>query len=484
MPSNRLAAAGTTYRRRRGSAVRALLVCFAVALLPAGCGKQEKAPTPPHTRPRVKVVRPERRDIRRTVSQPAFVVAYEQTSIYPKVSGYILKWLVDIGDPLKKDQLIAELFVPELEAELEQRKAESHEKEVLIHVAEELVNVAQNRLNAAQADVVKAKADVGTYQAAVDRWESEVQRLAGLTKERVLDAQILSESRKQLKSNIASRDAAVAAVANAEAVVLERAADVEKSRVDVDAAKARARVAQADVQRYTAWYSYTKITSPYDGVVVVRNANTGDFVEPASGDRSSTPPVSAPLTTRGTPVYVVARTDVVRVYADVPEGDADYIRVGNKAQIHVQAMYDGVLEGAVTRTSWSLDVQTRTLRAEIDLPNPDGKLRPGMYANAKVVIDRQHVFAIPHAIVFPTGNDRCCYRLENGKAVRTPVLLGPSDNDNHWTEVVKQEVHGKWTSITGDEQFLEGDLSEITNNEAVEVESDRDQKEKDEEKAS
>lgn len=468
----RPAAAGTLSATSR-SAVLYGAALAGLVLATCGCGQAEKAPAPPHARQQVSIVRPKQHDIRRTVSQPAFVVAYEQTSLYPKVSGYIQQWAVDIGDPLKKDQLMTVLFVPELDAELEQRKANAHEKEVLVHVAEELVNVAESRLNAAKADAAKAQADVGTYQSAVERWESEVQRLTGLAAQRVIDAQILGESQKQLKSNIASRDAALAAVTAAEAIVRERGADLAKARVDVDAAQARYRVAQAEVQRYTALVSYTRMTAPYDGVVVVRNANTGDFVEPATGDRSTLPPISTPLTMRGTPVYIVARTDVVRVYADVPEGDADYIEVGNKAQVHVQAMYDGIFTGDVTRTSWSLDVQTRTLRAEIDLPNPGGRLRPGMYANADIVIDRKQVFAIPPDIVFPTGNDRCCYLLEDGKAVRTPVLLGPSDDSDQWIEIVKKEVHGKWSNITGDEQFIQGNLAEITNGEAVDVRSDK-----------
>ncbi len=207
--------------------------------------------------------------------------------MYPKIAGYIKQWTVDIGDRIKKDQLMAELFVPELEAELTQKKAQAAEQEVLIKVAEEMVKVAENRLKVAEAQVVKAKADVGQYQSAVERWESEVERLTGLVAQRVVDKQVLSESEKQLKSNISAREAAQAGTLAAEALEAERRADLAKSRVDVDAARAKYTVIVAEVQRYAALASYTKLTAPYDGIVVVRNANTGDFVQPAGGDQSA-----------------------------------------------------------------------------------------------------------------------------------------------------------------------------------------------------
>jgi HlyD family secretion protein len=444
------------------------LGCLILATLICGCEKpSESAPTA-NVKPRVHVVNAERRTIERTVAQPAFIEAFEQTSIFPKIAGYIQKWTCDIGDPIEKDQLLAELFIPELVAELQQRQAQAEEQEVLIRVAEEMVNVADNRLKVAVAGVAKANADVGQYESAVERWESEVDRLASLVAKRVVDRQVLEESQKQLKSNISARESATAAVVAAEALAMERKADLAKAQVDVEAARAKAKVAQAEVQRYLALSSYTKIRAPYDGSVVVRNANTGDFVQPASGDQSTGRDMAGPPSGKGTPIYVVARTDKVRVFVDIPEVDANNVANETPVHVHVPAMADADIKARVTRTSWSLNVQTRTLRAEIDLPNPKARLLPGMYAYATVVIQRSDVRAVPRATVTQLGNQNCCYLLDDGKAWKTPVQAGVSDGK--WIEVVKKLTHGEWLPFTGKEEIIVGDLAEISDGEEVSVE--------------
>src|SRR4051794_30299984 len=92
-----------------------LLLGLSAAVAASGCGKGEPTHYASVTRPpTVRLTRPVARDIVRTVGQPSFIEAYERTSIYPKVTGYIEKWIVDIGDKVKKDQVLATLFVPEL----------------------------------------------------------------------------------------------------------------------------------------------------------------------------------------------------------------------------------------------------------------------------------------------------------------------------------------------------------------------------------
>ena len=131
------------------------------------------------------------------------------------------------------------------------------------------------------------QADVGKFEALVKRWDSEVGRQVKMVDERVLDQQILGESRRQFESSVASKDAADAAVKTAEAIDVARAADLEKSKVDVEVADARLSVAKADAERVAALYSYTRLIAPYPSIVVLRNANTGDFVLPATGDPSA-----------------------------------------------------------------------------------------------------------------------------------------------------------------------------------------------------
>ena len=91
-----------------------------------GCGKPPAPAKPVDVDLHVRLVKPELRTIARTIGQPGFIYAYEQTAIYPKVAGYVKKWNADIGDSIKKDQELATLFVPELDAELLQKKAQVH----------------------------------------------------------------------------------------------------------------------------------------------------------------------------------------------------------------------------------------------------------------------------------------------------------------------------------------------------------------------
>jgi HlyD family secretion protein len=432
-----------------------------------GCGKPPAPAKPVDVEPHVSLVKPPLRTISRTVGQPGFIYAYEQTAIYPKVAGYVKKWKVDIGDRIEKDQEIATLSVPELDAELLQKQAQVELDQAQVLVAERMVEVATNNEKVAGAQVEEARAGVNKFQAGVERWESEVKRLTGLSGENgVIDKQVLGESQKQLKVEIASRDAAKSTVIAAEATQLARRSDIEKARADVVAARAKVQSSQADVKRVAALVGYTHITAPYDGVVVARNANTGDYLQPSSGDQSVSS-VGPGQSAAHVPLYVVARTDKIRVFVDVPEMDASSVTRGTEARVRIQALQDEEVAATVTRTSWSLHRETRTLRAEIDLPNPDSRLLPGMYAYGNVLIHRNNVRAVPLAAVVELGNQNCCYLYEDGKAVQTSVQTGI--NDGKWVEVIKKRVKGVWTDFAGTEEVVLGDLSELTDGQAVQV---------------
>ena len=132
----------------------------------------------------------------------------------------------------------------------------------------------------------------------------------------------------------------------------------------------------------------------------------------------------------------------------------------------MQALEHAEISAAVTRTSWSLNVQSRTLRAEIDLSNPpypskpDQVLLPGMYAYGMVDIARAGVRAVPAEAIIELGNQNCCYLLEDGKAVKTPVQTGL--RDGKWVEIVKKQSRGTWADFTGTEDVILGDLTEVS----------------------
>jgi HlyD family secretion protein len=456
--------------RNTHSAAGPALAVSLVLLATAGCSHPPPATPPLTVEPHVHLVQPQTRTIAHTVGQPGFVYPYEQTALYPKVAGFLDEWYVDIGDTIEKNQVLAKLFVPELDAELVEKKAQAGLDEAQIDVAQQTVAVAAGYLKAAAAQVEEAQANVKKYEAAVERWESEVKRLTGIAKSGVLDQQVLAESQKQLKADIASMNAARATTAAAEATRLARQADLDKARADVKAAQARARVSAADEKRVAALVAYTKLRAPYDGIVVDRNANTGDYLQPATGDQSGISSAPGRMTANRLPVYVVARTDKVRVFVDVPEMDAPMVSRGTPARVRIPALGDEEIKAKVTRTSWSLTRQTRTLRAEIDLENPERRILPGTYAYARVLIERRKVMAIPLESVIEIGNQNCCYLYENGKAVLTPVQTGI--NDGKWVEVLHKRENGEWTGFTGTENVIIGDLAELTDGQPVEVVKD------------
>ncbi len=109
-------------------------------------------------RPTFRLIQPQVRNISRTVGQPGFVEAYERTSIVPKVTGYIEKWNVDIGDRVKKGDVLATLFVPELREDWETKKAQVKRAQERVELAKQTVKVRQADVKAAQAHLAEARA--------------------------------------------------------------------------------------------------------------------------------------------------------------------------------------------------------------------------------------------------------------------------------------------------------------------------------------
>jgi multidrug efflux pump subunit AcrA (membrane-fusion protein) len=144
-----------------------------------------------------------------------------------------------------------------------------------------------------------------------------------------------------------------------------------------------------------------------------------------------------------------------------------------RERVRVPALANHEFPARVTRTSWALNPTSRTLQAQVELPNPKGNFHPGMYAYGSVFIERPDVRALPVAAVTQIGNRTYCYLALDGKAVRTPVQTGVSDGT--WVEVTGKLVRssespeGTWEAFDGTEPVLDGDLSEISDGTPVKV---------------
>ncbi len=438
-------------------------------LAASGCAKEEEETAPSVSEPPVlQLIQPQLRSISRVVGQPSFVQSYERTSIYPKLTAFIEKWNVDIGDKVQKGDVLADLFVPELREMLGTKKATVQYDKDRVRLAQKQVEVAAAEVKAAKARLDEARSILGKYESEVERWDIQVKRLTREVKRTVVDPQILLESTNQWKSNIAARDAAKAAIVRAEAELLADEAKLAKAEVDVAVALSDLGVAESEAKRLEAWVGYLKLLAPFDGIIVARNANTWDFVLPQTGDPTAMDraPHLSP-SGQAAPIYVVDRTDIVRVFVDVPERDADSIHIGSEAKVKIWAYKDEWLSATVTRLSWALNINSRTMRAEIDLPNAASKILPGMYAYGRIVVERPNVRSLPKSALTHAGGKSFIWRYEDGHAVRTEVQTGATDGE--WIEVTNRHVESKsadkdeWIPIDVSEPVLMGPkLSTLT----------------------
>jgi RND family efflux transporter MFP subunit len=202
-------------------------------------------------------------------------------------------------------------------------------------------------------------------------------------------------------------------VKSAEVGLVQAKAALDRALSEVAAAITAIDVARADAGHARAMLGYTRIEAPFDGVVVRRNVDTGDMTQPGA-DRP--------------PLFVVARSDIITIAVDVPEAVAVAVDPGDRATVKLQAMNGRVVEGKVSRISWALDPKTRTIRIEIDLPNPNGRLRPGLYAYATIVAEEHRdVLTVPATAIVEEGGKARCVVVADGKAARRPVVLGLND---------------------------------------------------------
>lgn len=401
--------------------------------------------------PKISVVKPEQRPIKRMIEQPGTVQAFEETALFAKLPGYVDRIeldpnkkdraphdrQIDIGSQVTKDQVLAVLAIPELDEEWKEKLALVKQAEAEIIQAQKAAEAATAGVAAAEAEVSVAAAGVDRAQALYERWQKEVDRIAKLVGGGVGDNQTLDETRNQLKAAEAGRKEAAARLTSTQSAVKKAVADEAKAAADVAAAKAKLEVAKASVGRLNALRGYMAIKAPFDGVVTRRTVNTRDFV----------------TGTEKAGLFSVARIDPVRVVVQVPEADAELVAVGQDIQIAIQALPGQEQKGKVIRTSWSLEPGSRTLRTELDLRNEKGIFRPGMYVHAKLSAELPAAWSVPAEAVGKVSDESVVYLVEGGKAVRVVVQL--IKGDSQFTQIRRYKRPGAkdWTDVTGNEQI-------------------------------
>jgi HlyD family secretion protein len=429
-----------------------LLVACTSLVAPLGCHRQSAPQSDEEAVavPTIPVVHPTPQTIIRKIQQPGYIKPYEQTPIYSKIAGYVEEVKVDIGQSVKKGDLLLRMFVPEMEQDLNAKEARVVQARAEVVQAEEAFKAAEANVNTQVALVVDTKQGIEQARAENERWEKEYDRAMRLFKGNVYDQQTLDESKNQKDQSKAGTERALAKHNFAKAALVESEARHGKARADVAAAKAKQLVAEADRDQSKAWLDYREIRAPYDGIITLRNVHTGHFLQSSS---------SGTTNKAAEPLFVMVNWDLMRINVQVPEYDAELVRDGMPAMIRFPSLNLPDFPGNVTRSTWAYDDQARTLRAEIHLQNPKKILHPGMYAHAVITAQLADVLTLPTESLMNEGDGIYCYLIEGGKAVRTAIQTGVK-NDRLTQVKRKQERHigaeksDKWEEFTGREDVV------------------------------
>jgi RND family efflux transporter MFP subunit len=280
--------------------------------------------------PDVTVVAAKRASTMGDLVLPGNIQPVTEAPILARAEGYIQRRNVDIGDRVTAGQLLAEIEAPDLDQQVRQ--------------AEAAVVQAQADLERASAALEQGKANESIAKVTAVRWDNLVRRGA-----------VSKQDNDQYQAQYQAQAANVRA--------LERA---------VDAAKGNITAMQANVGRLSEMQGYLKVRAPFAGVVTLRNVDVGTLVNTGS-----------------TMLFRIAQTNLLRTYLNVPQSSASDVHVGQMASLATPELPERKFSGAVTRTANALDPSSRTLLVEVQVPNPEGKLLPGMYVDVDLHLPRK-----------------------------------------------------------------------------------------------
>lgn len=353
-------------------------VCIlgASLLLFSSCARHEppaaSAASTDNTPPSVPVVTASRSDVSSALTLTAEFIPYQEVDVLAKVAGYLKTIGVDVGDRVKKGQIIATLEIPEMRDDLA-RAAASIEQ--------------------ANAEMIRAEDEVQRTEAAhqiahlsLTRIENVAKREPGLVPQQDVD-------------DVRSRD-------------LVSEAQIASAKNAVIAAQQRIRVLRADEARLKTLQQYESIAAPFDGVVTKRFANEGAMIQ------AGTSPSALP-------VVKVSEIRVLRLILPVPESSAAEVSAGKAVQVRVPSL-GRVLTGRVARFTGKVQPGTRTMDTEVDVQNDGLALMPGMYAEVDLHLDEhKSVVTVPIDAVDGTGAAARVYQVIDPGVVHViPVSIG------------------------------------------------------------
>jgi RND family efflux transporter MFP subunit len=327
-----------------------LLICFLIVIVVrylqsdaiAKAGETAYSTPPP-----VDVVIARPATIGQDLVLPGETAAWYETTIYARINGYVAKWAVDIGDHVKKGQVLAIIETPELDAELQAARAQ---------------------LKASEAQVEARKAEAEFSKTTNERWRDSPKG-------------VVSEQERESKK-----------------------ADYESAHARLYAANAQVSLDKSKVDQYSALAEFKQVRAPFDGTVTERKIDVGNLV--TAGSSSTT-----------TPLYRMAQTDPLRVFVDVPQSaSGELMNAGVPAEIRATGAVGGVFSGQIARSAESINAQARTMRVEVDMPNTNHALVPGMYVNVAFRLPPRGSVEVPAAaLIFRATGTQVAQVDANGK---------------------------------------------------------------------
>lgn len=346
--------------------------------------------------PAVAVTRVERKPMARYLTMSSELVPFQEIDVFAKEAGFVSKLYVDYGSHVKQGQLIATLEIPELQALLQEDHAS--------------ITSMEDQVTDAQHELSRIEAQHRVLHLQFERLNSVANSKPGLVAQQEVDD------------------------AQGKDLAAESQVAAGKSRLQV--AKSQLAVAQSKLAHDQALYDYSKITAPFPGVVTQRYANLGALVQ--AGTSSNT---------QATPLVRLSQEDLFRLVIPVPESYVRYVKTGDPVDVRVPAL-NRTFPGKIARFSIDVGDATRTMRTEVDVPNPQGILIPGVYAEATLALDHKgDALVVPLQAINQDGEHASVLRVDqNDKIQSCQVVLG-IQNANY-AEVISGVAEGDQVVIS------------------------------------
>ena len=366
-----------------------------------GKGSEGKADEIPSAR----VATAQRGNLAHTLSLAGQFLPYQVVDVHPKVTGFMGKINVDIGDKVHKGQVLAVLEVPELNAQLKGTGFEMEQSK------DELLRT-EHEIKRAEATHAALHAD---YQRLLEASKAQ----PGLVAQQELD--------------------------DAQSKDLSSESQVEAAKAAAAGAKEHTQVAGADNERVQALKNYTNVTAPLDGVVVWRYADTGALIQ--SGTNSNEQDI---------PIVRLSQSGLLRLRMPIPENDVQFVRVGDEMQVRVDAIGRS-FTGKIVRFTRDVNFETRTMETEIDVENRDLSIAPGMYANTHMQLAHaENVTTIPVEALVLKGDQQIVYFLDSDNRIRIrTVQVGL--RGSKLAEIKSGLEPGDRVVLGGQENYTEGE---------------------------